>query len=402
MATEILLPKLGMNTEEATIVAWRKREGDTVAVGDVLADVETDKAVIELEAEAAGTLRHLLAADGERVATNQPIAIVGSADEDTTALLAKLAAPVIAETSHVEQVYQAWKGDACRVPAASVAHQAATVSPPAARRERQGGALDLAAIRARLAQRGIVGGDGASGRAGERASGYAAVIDTPKPIKTPQRTRIVIYGAGLGAKQLLEITRQLDTIEVIGLIDDKPGMAGTAIGGTTILGGFEALKSLVARGAVDGVALSFHSEVRRKVHRKIAAALDIRFVPLVDPRAHVGADVQIGDGALIEAGAVVGPGTIVGEGVIVDVGAIVAHDCSLGAFSHLSPGCALSGVVCLKENVLVSVGASINSTVTVGRNVIITPGAAVMNDLPDDVIVGGVPAKVMGASRRGE
>jgi len=252
----------------------------------------------------------------------------------------------------------------------------------------------------------VVGGETANGQrgtsGGERANGYAAVAEVPTPRKGPLRTRIVIYGAGLGAKQLLEITRQLDTIEVIGLIDDKPGMAGTAIGGTTILGGFEALKSLVARGAVDGVALSFHSEVRRKVHRKIAAAMDIRFVSLVDPRAHVGADVEIGDGALIEAGAVVGPGTIVGEGVIVDVGAIVAHDCSLGAFSHLSPGCALSGVVCLKENVLVSVGASINSTVTVGRNVIITPGAAVMNDLPDDVIVGGVPAKVMGASRRGE
>lgn len=409
MATEILLPKLGMNTEEATIVAWRKREGDTIAVGDVLADVETDKAVIELEAEASGTLRHLLAEDGARVATNQPIAIVGSADEDTTALLAKLAAPVIAETSHVEQVYQAWKGDACRIPAASVAHEAASGQRGTSGGERANGrtngTLDLAAIRARLAQRGVVGGETANGQrgtsGGERANGYAAVADVPTPRKGPLRTRIVIYGAGLGAKQLMEITRQLDTIEVIGLIDDKPGMAGTAIGGTTILGGFEALKSLVARGAVDGVALSFHSEVRRKVHRKIAAAMDIRFVSLVDPRAHVGADVEIGDGALIEAGAVVGPGTIVGEGVIVDVGAIVAHDCSLGAFSHLSPGCALSGVVCLKENVLVSVGASINSTVTVGRNVIITPGAAVMNDLPDDVIVGGVPAKVMGASRRG-
>jgi sugar O-acyltransferase (sialic acid O-acetyltransferase NeuD family) len=395
MATEILLPKLGMNTEEATIVAWRKREGDTVAVGDVLADVETDKAVIELEAEASGTLRHLLAEDGARVAFNQPIAIVGGADEDTAPLLAKLATPTIAESSHVEQVYQAWKGDACRLPATSVAHQAAPVVASVVRRETPNGALDLAAIRARLAQRGVVGG--ANG-----TNGHAAVLDVPTPIKATQRTRIAIYGAGLGAKQLLEITRQRDTIEVVGLIDDKPGMAGTVIGGTTILGGFEVLKALAARGAVDGVALSFHSEIRRKVHRKIAAELDIRFVPLVDPRAHVGADVQIGDGALIEAGAVVGPGTIVGEGVIVDVGAIVAHDCSLGAFSHLSPGCALSGVVCLKENVLVSVGASINSTVTVGRNVIITPGAAVMNDLPDDVIVGGVPAKVMGASRRGE
>ena len=62
---------------------------------------------------------------------------------------------------------------------------------------------------------------------------------------------------------------------------------------------------------------------------------------------------------------------------------------------------ALSGVVCLLENVLVGVGAAINSTVTIGRNVIVTPGAAVMTDLPDDTIVGGVPAKVMGESKRG-
>lgn len=47
------------------------------------------------------------------------------------------------------------------------------------------------------------------------------------------------------------------------------------------------------------------------------------------------------------------------------------------------------------------VGAALNSTVTIGRNVIITPGVGVMNDMPDDVVVGGVPARVIGASRRG-
>ncbi|MBI4504704.1 MAG: serine acetyltransferase, partial [Chloroflexi bacterium] len=184
-------------------------------------------------------------------------------------------------------------------------------------------------------------------------------------------------------------------------IDDNPSLAGADIAGLRVLGGFAALAELAARRALDGVTLSFHSEVRRKIHRRIAADLGLRIVPLVDPRAVVGMGVQVGDGALIEAGAVVGPGTTVGEGTIVDVGAVVAHDCFLGPFSHLSPGCHLSGVVHLVENVLVGVGASINSTVTVGRNVIIAPGAGVMNDVPDDVVVSGVPAKVIGGSRRG-
>ncbi len=384
MATEILLPKLGMNMESATIARWLKDEGDSVTVGDVLAEVETDKVNMELEAEASGVLRKLLVEEGERVAVNQTIAVVGSADEDITALIERATAPPTeAEASHVERVYESWRGPA---PAEPKEEQATDMQPLPApvparpRREGRPDRLDPEAIRERLAQRGAV---------------------PQSDSRRAPRTRLVIYGAGLGAKQLLEVTWHLDTVEVVGLIDDSPKMAGVELGGVKVLGGFEALKDMVARGAVDGVALSFHSEVRQKVHRKIKAEIGVRVIPLVDPRAMVGMEVQIGDGALIEAGAVVGPGTIVGEGAIVDVGAVVAHDCNLGAFSHLSPGCTLSGVVLLTENVLVGVGAAINSTVTVGRNVIIAPGAAVMTNVPDDVVVSGVPAKVIGESRRG-
>jgi sugar O-acyltransferase (sialic acid O-acetyltransferase NeuD family) len=214
-------------------------------------------------------------------------------------------------------------------------------------------------------------------------------------------TRVAIYGAGLGARQIMEVIRHLDDLQVIALIDDDPKLAGAEIGGATVLGGFSALAELASTSAVDTVVLSFHSEIRRKVHRRIVAELGITVASLVDPRAIVGAGVEIGDGALIEAGAVVGPGTVVGEGVIVDVGAVVAHDCFLGPFSHLSPGCSLSGIVSLAENVMVGVGAAINSTVTVGRNVIIAAGAAVMNDVQDDVVVSGVPARAIGQSRRG-
>jgi sugar O-acyltransferase (sialic acid O-acetyltransferase NeuD family) len=377
-----------MNTESATIVRWHKREGDVISVGDVLADVETDKATIELEADTPGVLRKLLAAEGERVALYQPVALVGAADEDITALLQRPAAGPPADR-HVERVYQGWRasgqspapktnGSAQACPPVVAPSRPAAPQPgaaPAASR------LDPNAIRARLIERGA--------------------LPNPNGAAVRTKTRLVIYGAGLGAKQLLEVTRHLEDVRVVGIVDDNPTLEGVSLGGVPVLGGFASLAELVRRGEVDGVALSFHSEVRRKVHRRLKSELGVRFVSLVDPRAHVGMDVKIGDGALIEAGAVVGPGTEIGEGAIVDVGAVVAHDCFLGPFSHLSPGCALSGVVSLTENVLVGVGASINSTVTIGRNVIITPGAAVMNDLPDDVVVGGVPAKVLGQSRRG-
>ncbi|MDP9351982.1 MAG: hypothetical protein M3P51_10645, partial [Chloroflexota bacterium] len=373
-------PKLGMNTESAVISRWLKNEGDAVSVGDVLAEVETDKVNMDLEAESAGILRKVLVADGDRVSVNQTIAIIGQADEDVSALVAQAVHQASGDTSHVESVYESWRSQAVPFTTAEVDSPARPAPVPSPADQGRVTRLDPDAIRARLAQRGVLPNVEAKG---------------------PSRSRVAIYGAGLGAKQLLEVTRHLESVEVLGIIDDSESMKGAELAGIRVLGGFATLQELASKGSLDGVALSFHSEVRKKVHERIIRELNVVLIPLVDPRAILGMEVEVGAGALVEAGAVVGPGTTIGEGTIVDVGAVVAHDCYLGAFSHLSPGCRLSGVVSLKENVLVGVGASINSTVTVGRNVIIAPGAAVMNDVPDDVVVSGVPAKIIGESRRG-
>ncbi len=79
MASEILLPKLGMNTEEATIVAWHKRAGDTVASGELLVEVMTDKVNIEVDAPATGVVAEILHAADETIATGVVIARIDAA-----------------------------------------------------------------------------------------------------------------------------------------------------------------------------------------------------------------------------------------------------------------------------------------------------------------------------------
>jgi pyruvate dehydrogenase E2 component (dihydrolipoamide acetyltransferase) len=71
--TEVRMPRLSDSMEEGTIVHWLKAAGDAVAAGDALVEIETDKATMEYEAEAAGTLE-ILAADGTTVALGEPIA----------------------------------------------------------------------------------------------------------------------------------------------------------------------------------------------------------------------------------------------------------------------------------------------------------------------------------------
>ena len=81
MAKDILMPLLSPSMTEGTLVKWIKKEGDAVKSGDVLAEVETDKATMDLEAFDSGILRKILVAEGERVPINSRIGIIGTKDE---------------------------------------------------------------------------------------------------------------------------------------------------------------------------------------------------------------------------------------------------------------------------------------------------------------------------------
>ncbi len=95
MADLIMMPKLGFDMAEGTLVEWTKKVGDAVAEGDVIATIETDKANVEVTSFKAGVIRQLLVAAGAAVPVNTPIAIVGAAGEpiDLAALGVKPSAP---------------------------------------------------------------------------------------------------------------------------------------------------------------------------------------------------------------------------------------------------------------------------------------------------------------------
>src|SRR5215813_7135394 len=81
MAEELVMPRLSDTMEQGTIARWLKQEGDAVAEGDVLAEIETDKATMELNSYADGVLLKILVGDGESAALGAPIAIVGAEGE---------------------------------------------------------------------------------------------------------------------------------------------------------------------------------------------------------------------------------------------------------------------------------------------------------------------------------
>ncbi len=95
MATEILMPALSPTMEEGTLAKWLVKEGDTVASGDILAEIETDKATMEFEAVDEGTIGKIIVAEGtEGVKVNSPIAILLEEGEDADAAVEAKSTPI--------------------------------------------------------------------------------------------------------------------------------------------------------------------------------------------------------------------------------------------------------------------------------------------------------------------
>ena len=99
MATNILMPALSPTMEQGKLSKWVKKEGDTIKAGDVIAEIETDKATMEVEAVDEGVLGKILVAEGtENVAVNTPIAVIVQDGESADAAPAAAPAPVAAPT----------------------------------------------------------------------------------------------------------------------------------------------------------------------------------------------------------------------------------------------------------------------------------------------------------------
>ena len=103
MAEVILMPRLSDTMTEGVIAAWHKKVGDTVNKGDILTEIETDKATMELESYQNGTLLHIGTPRGGKLQVNDLLAIIGKEGEDITALVAQhavgVAAPSVAEVA---------------------------------------------------------------------------------------------------------------------------------------------------------------------------------------------------------------------------------------------------------------------------------------------------------------
>ena len=181
MPINILMPALSPTMEKGNLARWLKKEGDKVKSGDVLAEIETDKATMEVEAIDEGVLAKIVVAEGTQdVAVNQLIAIIASEGEDVKAVAASGGAPAKAEVAPTAPAAAAAAAPAAAALVASAAPAAKAngagriASSPLARRLAKEAGLDLSAISGTGPHGRIVERDVKAAQAGGGAKAPAA------------------------------------------------------------------------------------------------------------------------------------------------------------------------------------------------------------------------------------
>lgn len=213
----------------------------------------------------------------------------------------------------------------------------------------------------------------------------------------PEQVVVVVGASGFGRESLdvLDaLVRDGAPIEIRGVVDDNPhpdDRARLQARGVAYLGPIES-GLLTAVGSLSYVLGIGSPAVRRRlVERGDAAGLTA--YTAVHPSAVIGTQPAIGPGSVVCARAVVSTNVTLGRHTHINPNATIGHDSVLEDFVSVNPGAVVSGAVTIGTGSLVGASATILQNLVIGSGVTVGAGAVVTRDVPDGVIVKGVPGR---------
>lgn len=209
-----------------------------------------------------------------------------------------------------------------------------------------------------------------------------------------KQKKIVIFGAGGHASVAADAIRACGE-EVFGFVDTvAPERKGQTFSDGIIIGGFNDLVQLANNDEIEvaigfGQCLARYSFVQELKQHKIALRM------IIHPRATISPSAQLSPGVYVGPNAVIEAGCRIGEGSIINCGACICHESEIGQAVAVCPGVMMGGKSRIGNKTWLGIGATVIDKITIGSGCIVAAGAVVVSNMPDDVLICGVPAKVV-------
>jgi UDP-perosamine 4-acetyltransferase len=205
-----------------------------------------------------------------------------------------------------------------------------------------------------------------------------------------EKKKIIILGASVFAEEVADIVAQIGDCEVVGFVEGinrdrcKERLLGLPIVWIEEVGELQnGCQGLCAVGST-----------KRKHFIQQAIDAGLSFTSAVHPSAQVSNTSKIGEGTIVSPGVIVAAHTAIGSHVIVNRGVLIGHHTNVGDFVTISPGANIAGRVKIGDCCYIGMGSIVIDGIAIGSNSIVAAGAVVTKDVPENVLVAGIPAKV--------
>jgi sugar O-acyltransferase (sialic acid O-acetyltransferase NeuD family) len=208
------------------------------------------------------------------------------------------------------------------------------------------------------------------------------------------KQNIVIIGSSGHAKVIIDIVEKEGRYKIAGFLDTFKKV-GEIVFGYKVLGEERDLPDIIRDKKLSGCIIAIGDNwIRNLLKNKIQeVAPSFAFMTTIHPSAMIARGVTLGCGVVIMAGAVINSECTIGDFCIINTNSSIDHDGVMGEFSSIAPGAVAGGTVKIGKYSVISIGAKIIHGVEIGEHSVVGAGSIVLENVSDNVVAYGAPAK---------
>ncbi|MEK4047173.1 acetyltransferase [Paenibacillus sp. FSL H8-0048] len=201
---------------------------------------------------------------------------------------------------------------------------------------------------------------------------------------------LLILGAGGHGKVVAETALRTGLWDEIAFLDNDSTL--NKVIGIPVIGGFDTYPN--HKETYSSAIVAIGNNHSRLTWLTTLEQAGYKIPVIIHPSSILSKFCEIESGTVVLAGVVVNANARIAKGCILNTSSTIDHDCVIGNGVHISPGTNVSGTVTINDFTWLGVGSKIVNNITIGSYVIVAAGAVVINDIPDSVMVAGVPAQI--------
>jgi sugar O-acyltransferase (sialic acid O-acetyltransferase NeuD family) len=203
--------------------------------------------------------------------------------------------------------------------------------------------------------------------------------------------RLLILGAGTFAAEVADLVSEVQGFQVAGfVVNMDPERCQETLEGLPIIWIDDVAQLADSHWAVCALGTTHRSRFVEQV-----AAHGIPFATVIHPSARISSKSSLGEGTVVSVGAIIAAHTYLGRHVLVNRGALIGHHTEIGHYVTVGPGANIAGSCHIGEATYIGMGAVVLDHITIGAHSVVGAGAVVTKDVPDNVLVVGVPARIV-------